>query len=157
MNTLRANTENVSILFHGDRAVFGWLRNLTCIIFGLSLLCYLIGWKGNFQKWFWQKKMGKANRYRRHLSLLVFPMLSDWCKVITFQMLPDAIFRSKIQEQYCFSFQVLVCHGENVSIQLSSQKISVFNSGINSSATHDIGFSSIWSSLFKATATVSEW
>ena len=42
------------------------------------------------------------------LSLLAFPALSYWVKVSNFQMLPDAIFSSKIHEQLCFHFTS--CH-----------------------------------------------
>ena len=48
------------------------------------------------------EKYGKSNHVS---SLLVFPMLSDWFKVITFRMLPDAIFSNKIHEQLCFHFK----------------------------------------------------
>ena len=87
-----------------NRVVFAWPCKLTCIVFGLSSLRSLIGRKRDFRI-ILTKNMAKAIMYRLYLYLLVFPTLSDCVKVITFRMLPDAIFSSKIHEQLCFHFK----------------------------------------------------
>ena len=58
----------------------------------------LIGRKRDFRI-ILTKKCGQSNHVS---SLFVFLTVSDWVKVITFRMLPDAIFSSKILEQLCF-------------------------------------------------------
>ena len=121
------NSTNVHFLanqLHCDttRVVFTWPCKLTCIIFGLSFLCSLIGRKRDFRI-ILMKNMAKAIMYRLYLSLLVFPTLSDWVKVITFRMLTDAICSSKIHEQLCFHFKFWrAVEKRSVHFILSSQE-----------------------------------
>ena len=66
------------------------------------------------------EKYGESNHVS---SLLVFTTLSNWVKVITFRMLPDAIFSSKIHEQLCFHLKFWrAVEKRSVHFILSSQE-----------------------------------